>query len=439
MMPATRKVLTAVLLAIGLASAGPAPADLIGHGGMVRAIALSPDGSKVLTASFDYTARLWDFGSQSPLGVLEGHEGPVNGAAFLPDGARAVTASDDRTAILWDLATFKPVRRFAGHDHKIMGVAVSPDGTMLATAAWDKTVRLWDIASGRLVRTIAHASPLNAVVFAAGGTAIVAGDHNGLLAAWNVATGALLGKMEGHERGITQLAVSPDGGRVLSASIDKTVRLWDVATQREFHAFAHHEAPVYAVAFAPDGKDGLSAGREGFLVRWNLADGKIVRQIRAHDRNIWSVAVTPDGRFAVTGASDEAARVWHLGTGDRIGIQDDSPDEPKPWLTSSHPGAKLFTKCARCHAVSANGPKRSGPHLAGLFGRRAGSVADYNYSAALTGATFEWNEETLFDLFHRGPDVMLPGTKMPVQRVPNDEQLRQLIAYLKELTAAKPN
>jgi cytochrome c len=52
----------------------------------------------------------------------------------------------------------------------------------------------------------------------------------------------------------------------------------------------------------------------------------------------------------------------------------------------------------------------------------------------LTGVDFKWNEETLFQLFHQGPDKFLPGTKMPVQQVPNTKQLIDLVEYLKELT-----
>ena len=133
---------------------------------------------------------------------------------------------------------------------------------------------------------------------------------------------------------------------------------------------------------------------------------------------------------------DERARVWHLGTGDQIGIAGEGASEPQPWLDSDHPGATLFRKCATCHSVTAGGPRRSGPHLAGLFGRRAGSVPGYKYSPTLTRSDLIWGEETLQALFREGPERFLPGTKMPMQRVPDDGQLVQLIDYLRELTAA---
>jgi cytochrome c len=181
----------------------------------------------------------------------------------------------------------------------------------------------------------------------------------------------------------------------------------------------------------------LSTGRNGNLVQWDLKKGTLIKFIRAHDTLIWALKFTPDGRFALSGSSDESIRVWHLESGDRIGIPMEEPLELKPWLNSDHPGASLFKKCAHCHSISTTGANRSGPHLANLFGRDAGSVSGYNYSRALTGVGFKWNEETIFQLFNQGPDKFLPGTKMPVQKVSNTKQLNQLVEYLKEITRDK--
>ena len=200
-----------------------------------------------------------------------------------------------------------------------------------------------------------------------------------------------------------------------------------------------HDGQVFGAVFSPDGRSALTAGRDGFVVQWDLERGEATRQIRAHDRIVWAVRFTPDGRFAISGSSDDHARVWHLETGDRVGQTDEEAEseEAKPWLTSDHPGAKLFTKCARCHAIRAEDRQRSGPYLKGLFGRRVGSVSGYKYSPALTGVDFVWNEQTLFDLFDRGPDKVLPGTKMPVQRVPDATELGHLVNYLKALTGGQ--
>lgn len=425
------------LLLILILAAPAARADLLGHGGPVRSIDISPDGSQILTGSFDYTARLWDFVEQRQLLELNEHLGPVNAVLFLPDGKRAVTGSDDRTAILWDLATGTPIRRFSGHDHKVMALAVSPDGKTLATGSWDGTVRLWEIETGRAVRAFRTLTPVDSIAFAADGM-VVTGGHDAALQIWDGETGKPIKTLQGHNFAITKLAVSADGWRVLSTSIDNKMKLWDLRARRELREYAHHDGQVLGVALARDGKTAVTVGRDGRLIQWNLATGQVLRDLPVHEKITWDVALSPDGRFAVTASSDETVRIWHLQTGDRIGPVADQAydDEPKPWLASAHPGARLFRKCAICHALESGARQRSGPHFENLFNRAVGSVAGYKYSDALKSAGFSWTDETLFELFNRGPDKMLPGTKMPVQKIKDAQGLRHLIDYIKELTGA---
>lgn len=98
------------------------------------------------------------------------------------------------------------------------------------------------------------------------------------------------------------------------------------------------------------------------------------------------------------------------------------------------PGARQFRKCAVCHSVTEDGGRRAGPTLHGVFGRRAGSVAGYNYSRALRESRLIWTEETIDALFAQGPHTYTPGSKMPLQRMPESRDRAELIAYLKRVT-----
>ena len=113
-----------------------------------------PREERVVTASSDNTARLWDAAAGKEIAVLRGHDNPVWSAAFSPDGTRVVTASDDNTARLWDAAAGKEIAVLRGHDNPVWSAAFSPDGTRVVTASSDSTARLWDAATGKEIAVL---------------------------------------------------------------------------------------------------------------------------------------------------------------------------------------------------------------------------------------------------------------------------------------------
>lgn len=408
--------------------------DLIGHGGMVHGVAISPDGGQVLTASFDYTARLWAFTTQTELGVLDAHTGPVNAAVFSPDGQTALTASDDGVVLAWDVHRQRVIQRLKGHQARVVDVAVSPDGRLAASAGWDTSARVWDLSNGKEIWRFGHDADPNAVVFSRQSTVIYCGLKDGAIAVWDVATGRRVHQFPAHDMAVTHLAVSPDGTLIASAGIDGTVRLWRASDYAEQHVLRTDTGPIHAAVFSPDGRRIASAGHDGRVMIWPLGDERLPRLIGTHEGPVWDVAWTPDGRFVLSSSSDESVRVWHVESGDRIGEARAHATGTEPWLTSKHPGAKIYRACAGCHGIDPEDSHRSGPHFAGIFGRRAGSLPDYNYSEALRRATFVWNAQTLQALFEKGPDSFLPGTKMPLQRIPSRADRDALVDYLYMIT-----
>lgn len=418
----------------GASGAAVAQTALDEHGGPVKGVAVAPDGEHALTASFDYSIILWDLPAEKALAHLYGHEAAVNDVAFLPD-ERALSASDDGTIGLWDLHDQELITRLNGHQGKVTAVAVSPDGRLAASAGWDRTVRIWDLERRVQLQELGGIDNVNTVAFVPDGTRLLAGTSDGSLQSWRVADGIRLMALKAHDFGVTALDLAPDGRTGASASIDETVQLWDLERSEPLETLFGHEGPVLAVALSPDGELVASGGADGTVRVWRRGDGDRLRVYARHAGAVWSVAFDPDGETLLSGGADGLVLTYDLTSEDA----EPTPAAPVGPLAAALPddgtrGAALFRKCAACHTVTPDGGHRAGPTLYRLFGRTAGSHPDYPYSAALERSDLIWTEETVARLFEVGPEIMVPGSKMPLQRMPSAADRAALVAYLKRIT-----
>jgi hypothetical protein len=208
--------------------------------------------------------------------TLEGHSA-WHGVAVTPDGQRAVSASWDRTLKVWDLETGRALRTLEGHSDSVSGVAVTPDGKWAVSASWDNTLQVWDLETGRALRTLeGHSDSVRGVAVTPDGKRAVSASEDNTLKVWDLETGRALRTLAGHSDWVLGVAVTPDGKRAVSASSDKTLQVWDLETGRALRTLEGHSDWVLGVAVTPDGQRAVSASWDKTLQMWDLETGSLV-------------------------------------------------------------------------------------------------------------------------------------------------------------------
>jgi cytochrome c len=407
-----------------------AVAQLRGHGGPVRALAISPDGQTVLSGSFDSTAIRWSLTRNVAEQVLRFHADAVNAVVLLGDGRAATAGADGRIAI-WTSGNTQPDTVLEGHTAPIVALALSPDGTMLASASWDHTVRLWPVAGGPPRMLEGHSQNVNGVSFMPDGRALVSVSYDQSVRIWPL-VGTSPPTVVAMPSPLNAVAVGGDGeiaagagdGRVYFLAADGA-RSGDVAAGPR---------PVIAIAISHDGALVAAASIGGSVGIIDRKTRALARTLVGPGLPVWSVAFLPDNHTLLTGGADNIIRRWNAETGEPIGsVLIEAAGDPLAAYAGDR-GAEIFRACVACHTLNGEQANRAGPTLAGIFGRRIATAPGYNFSEALKRLDIVWSPETVAKLFEIGPAAYTPGTKMPEQRIGSEQDRAALVQFLERAT-----
>jgi cytochrome c len=418
--------LVAAVSAVGLQ---PTHAQLRGHGGPVRGLAISSDGTHVISGSFDTSAIRWSLSRNVAEQVMRFHDGPVNAVAFLKD-SRIVTAGGDAHIAVWTPGQQAPDRVLDGHTGPIVALAVSPDGKTLASASWDRTVRLWPLAGGPPRVLEGNAQNVNGVAFSADGSQIIGAGYDGTIHAWQVAGDGV--SVHNLPSPLNAVVTTPDGEMIAAGASGKVFFL--SSTGEMLGELQAGTTPIIQLAISNNGLLVAAASTRGSVAVIDRKQRTLMHTLVGSGLPVWAVAFLPDNSTLLTGGTDSVIRRWNAVTGEPIdstlvGV----PEDPLKRYAGDH-GAEVFRACIACHTLRADEAQKAGPTLWHIFGRRIATLPGYNFSPALKNLDIVWSKETVAKLFEIGPAHYTPGTKMPEQTIGAEADRKALVDFLARAT-----
>lgn len=405
-------------------------AQLRGHGGPVRALAISSDGQTLLSGSFDGSAIRWSLGRDAAEQILRFHADAVNATALLKDG-RAVTAGADGRIAIWNPGKQQPDTVLEGHTAPIAALALSPDGATLASASWDHTVRLWPLTGGAPRVLQDHTQNVNGIAFSADGKTLISVSYDLTLRIWPL-DNAFAPSIITLPAPLNSVVVSSEG-EIATAGADGKIYFLD-NTGKPSGEVAAGPIPVIAMAMSKDGALLAAADIRGSVAIIDRKARMLAHRLIGPGLPVWSVAFMPDNGTLLTGGADSMIRRWNALTGEPLGATiQESPSDPLAAYAGDR-GAEIFRACVACHTLTPDQGNKAGPTLSGIFGRKIATLPGYNFSEPLKKLDIVWTPETVSKLFEIGPAAYTPGTKMPEQLIGSDEDRKALVQFLTRAT-----
>jgi WD40 repeat protein len=372
-------------------------AQLSGHKDRIFSLAISSDGSRIVSGSRDRTMHVWDGFTFEKLGLCE-HEDEINSVALSPDGSLIASGSDDRTVWIWNTRSLEKITRLTGHKRLVTCVAFFPDGTRIASASFDCTVRIWDahtygplpglqcsgpvfviaispdstrLALGERtsgtkgilhvfdIVTLSELVQLNispgsffpwAIAFSPGGDLIASGTASGPIQIWNASNLSSIATISGYHGQVMSISFSSDGSQIVSGSEDGTVRIQPVASSEEPLALIPgHDARVTQVVFSSDGSRVVSGSDDKTVRIWDGLTCEELAVLHGHEDVVWTVAYSPDNARVISGSRDRTVRVWNTLGFEEIAVLKGHRDSV-PFVTFAPDGA-LIASSSYDHTV----------------------------------------------------------------------------------------
>jgi WD40 repeat protein len=312
-----------VVLLAALVSAAPAPLvsepkvkEIVMGPESANGVAVfSPDGKTLVTPTAQNTVCLWDTTTGKEIRTFKGHNAAIEAVAISADGSRLVSGGVGVNG--WDNVKGNQTYGigFGGKpgQREIRSLLYASDGALFGCGTTGGLVYLFDSSNGiQKMALNGHTKTVTALAFSADGKALATASEDGSVRLWDVTTGKEAQKLEGHAKPVRGVALSADGKKIASCGDDATIRLWEAATGKLLQTLEGHKGTVNAVAFSPDGRSIASAGADQTAQVWDATTGRQLFVLKGHTDAVRALSFSADGKLLTTWSPDKTLRVWEL-------------------------------------------------------------------------------------------------------------------------------
>ncbi|MEW6069267.1 MAG: WD40 repeat domain-containing protein, partial [Candidatus Thermoplasmatota archaeon] len=304
--------------------------QLIGHRDRVRCAVWSQDGNKIIAGSDDGTVKIWSATTGEELKTLPEHYGTITALALSPNQKYLATGTGryERIVRVFDYETGGLLKTFTGFNDAITALVFSYDSEKLAcavgnpdTTGIDSIIKIFELTTGKLLATIrAHEDGVEAIDWSLDGNYICSGGQDETIKIWDAYTYESIATLTGHEGRVNKVLWSREATRILSCSDDRTIKLWDVNKKEVLKNFID-DARVKAIDFSKD-ETRFASGSDLCKVKiWNLERTSAPeRELYEHTDRVRAVDFSPDGTKIASGGEDYTIRIWSAQTGKRLKV-----------------------------------------------------------------------------------------------------------------------
>lgn len=318
--------------------------NLSAHHGEVNSLAFNADGDRMVTGSWDSSAKLWAANLRIETLRFKQHNAPNTDADYSSDGKWIATVDDNGVILIHDASTGEVVGQFTGRS-----VSFDPQDGNRVVIVHDSTISIWVVGQAAPVLTMeGQDSTIESAVFGPDGSTVFS-EGSGVVSVWDSRTGNFI---RGINTGGYNPRISPDGKRFVVPS-GNVAQIMDAESGELLVELRGHTDQVITAIFSRDGKYVYTGGFDNTVRKWDADTGREMNVMTGHTGRIFDLDISQDDSLIASASADTTVRVWNAETGKEIykyeGNNEDaysvafSPDNKKVLTASADKTSKEFT------------------------------------------------------------------------------------------------